>query len=363
MPWSFTTVNKGDCLFLPKSMYHQVKSYGTMNTAVAMLFSRFDHIQQNKTRFTDCPSKSLPLRDIDVDLQFSGKGMMSMGYSELRNVRKQLMANVDDNDKSTYKHILEAVTIKDGHPLSPKERAEGLMSILKKHGKSAKRITRKLVKALPRSAIREASFLIEPFLPSNSYDYEYFQISPREIAELLSILVKKGNGVVKRDDFLKQYQERLWGSEKFGDSFFDDLAGKGSTSVGKEGIIANFYSAAKKFDKKEGGQSDPDDDDNRDEDDGDNEEGNYDDAYIGRNIDLDSEKDDETLMGLGKQIFEKDFVDNEFSYGTSINTQKDAQESSVVPDSEEESKHLMHDRDGQKQHSANEPQGLHKDEL
>ena len=344
-------------------MYHQVKSYGTMNTAVAMLFSRFDHIQQNKTRFTDCPSKSLPLRDIDVDLQFSGKGMMSMGYSELRNVRKQLMANVDDNDKSTYKHILEAVTIKDGHPLSPKERAEGLMSILKKDGKSAKRITRKLVKALPRSAIREASFLIEPFLPSNSYDYEYFQISPREIAELLSILVKKGNGVVKRDDFLKQYQERLWGSEKFGDSFFDDLAGKGSTSVGKEGIIANFYSAAKKFDRKEGGQSDPDDDDNRDEDDGDNEEGNYDDAYIGRNIDLDSEKDDETLMGLGKQIFEKDFVDNEFSYGTSINTQKDAQESSVVPDSEEESKHLMHDRDGQKQHSANEPQGLHKDEL
>ncbi|KAJ7393736.1 hypothetical protein OS493_003395 [Desmophyllum pertusum] len=44
VPWSIVTINAGDCLFLPKSYYHQVTSYGTNNVAVALLFSRLDGV-------------------------------------------------------------------------------------------------------------------------------------------------------------------------------------------------------------------------------------------------------------------------------------------------------------------------------
>ena len=45
-----------------------MKSFGTMNTAVALLFSRFDKVNQKKVKFTDCPSKFIPLNQIDVML-------------------------------------------------------------------------------------------------------------------------------------------------------------------------------------------------------------------------------------------------------------------------------------------------------
>ena len=307
VPWTLTTVQKGDCLFLPKSMYHQVKSYGTMNTAVAFLFSRFDSIKANGTKFDDCPSQPLPLSEIDVDWQYPGKGMMYMGYSELRSIRRGLYRLPAMTEKDTFKNILQAVENNDYHPIPTKEKAETLVRILK-NGDPNVKITRKLIKSLPRSAIREAAYLTEPLLPSNTDDYEYFQISPREIAELLSILLKKNNGIVAREDFVGQYQERLWGSEMFGNSIFDDLAGKGEMKVGSDDIRKNFQSAAKKFDrveKENGGNEQEEIEEGEDK---------TDDAYLGRNIDLDEEKDKDTLATLASQIINGGFVDKERSY-------------------------------------------------
>jgi len=307
VPWSFTTVHKGDCLFLPKSMYHQVKSFGTMNTAVAILFSRFDKPSERKASYNDCPSDFLPLSKIDVDWQYPGKGAMSMGYPELSEIRDSLAQMVGGSSKKLYQRIVQAVDLKDFHPLNATEKARQLLVLLS-DGDSNKKIDKKLIKQLPRSLLRKAAFLVEPLIPSNTYEYEFFHISPREIAELLSILVKKGEGIVQRKNFIEQYQERLWGSSKIAGLLFDDLAGKEAEKVAKEDIVKNFYIAAKKFDKEERSEQTGDESDEKDEDR--NEE---DDAYIGRNVNLADRKDVNTLKDLGKQILEGDFVDTEFN--------------------------------------------------
>lgn len=47
--WQFTTINAGDCLYLPSQMWHQVKSFGEVNRAVAFLFSKFDEGDDKKS--------------------------------------------------------------------------------------------------------------------------------------------------------------------------------------------------------------------------------------------------------------------------------------------------------------------------
>uniref|UniRef100_H2ZD81 JmjC domain-containing protein n=1 Tax=Ciona savignyi TaxID=51511 RepID=H2ZD81_CIOSA len=42
VPWYYANVTAGDCLFLPKGHWHQVRSYGAKNLAVSMLFSRIE---------------------------------------------------------------------------------------------------------------------------------------------------------------------------------------------------------------------------------------------------------------------------------------------------------------------------------
>ena len=313
VPWSFTTVHKGDCLFLPKSMYHQVKSFGTMNTAVAILFSRFDKPSERKPSYSDCPSEFLPLSKIDVDWQYPGKGAMSMGYPELSEIRDHLIQLVGGSSEKLYQRIVQAVDLKDFHPLNATEKARQLLALLNE-GDSNKKVNKKFIKQLPRSLLRKAAFLVEPVIPSNTYEYEFFYISPREIAELLSILVKKGDGIVQRKNFIEQYQERLWGSSKIASLLFDDLAGKEAEKVAKEDIVKNFYIAAKKFDKQELTEQTGDESDEKGEDD--NEEGRRDlddDAYIGRNVNLAARKDVDTLKDLGQQILEGDFVDTGFN--------------------------------------------------
>lgn len=82
--WSNITIYAGDCLFLPKSYYHQVNSDGTNNKAVSLLFARFD--DNKPLNFSDCNDnvdyKSMKsLANFDVQWKWPGKGVMVMGTS------------------------------------------------------------------------------------------------------------------------------------------------------------------------------------------------------------------------------------------------------------------------------------------
>eukprot|EP00058_Branchiostoma_floridae_P008004 XP_002593492.1 hypothetical protein BRAFLDRAFT_119506 [Branchiostoma floridae] len=62
--WSNFTIHAGDCLYLPKSYWHQVESVGDVNLAVALLFARLEEFDDS-----DCDTQKVeytPLSDFQV---------------------------------------------------------------------------------------------------------------------------------------------------------------------------------------------------------------------------------------------------------------------------------------------------------
>ena len=296
VPWSYTTVNAGDCLFLPKSMYHQVKSYGKMNTAVALLFSRFEYDKPKTMNFSECDKTKqdfTPLSKFDVDWQWPGKGIMTMGYPELFQMRLQLLGALKHGNKDLEVFLKESAATGDGSKQSPEEKAKAIMEILRE-GNITGEIDRRVIRKLTKDQLRRITLIHDPLIPSNLYEYEYYQIAPSELGRVLSIL-SKHDGIVKRDKFVKLYKDNLGGTHKFADKFFDDLAGEGIESISKEDVKKNFWSAAKKYDieEKDGGIS-LDDSSNEDNDDGD--------AYIGVDRNLDGDEDEELSSELSRQM-------------------------------------------------------------
>ena len=68
-------------------MYHQVKSFGTMNVAVSILFSRFDGVEEISMEGCDRRLDYTPLSELDMDWKYSGHGNLSMGNPDLENIR------------------------------------------------------------------------------------------------------------------------------------------------------------------------------------------------------------------------------------------------------------------------------------
>ena len=313
VPWNFTVINKGDCLFLPKSMYHQVKSYGSMNLAISILFSRFEHLNPDKVTaksFRDCDTdkpRFRPLSEFDVDLQYPGKGMMTMGYSELTGTTITLLSLVREYGQITKEVIASAIRFEKyfrlpgvTHDEAVQKRQEDIDEAfnLLTGGDPNKKVDRKAVLKLPRPALRKVSLMMQETLVSNVYDYEYYKMNPLHIAKILAVLVKSGSSTVKRDEFIKAYVDRLYGSKQFGEQFWNDLAGDGAESVSKAKIMANFSNASRKYSPQEEErwqevEGKPQYDDWR-EDPGE--------AYIYVRRDTAGEKDEELLTELKQQL-------------------------------------------------------------
>ena len=72
---------------LSSGYYHQVTSYGTQNTAVALLFARLEGVSDIDFSGCDQPLSYKPLSEMDVDWKYSGYGNLSMGNTDLESVR------------------------------------------------------------------------------------------------------------------------------------------------------------------------------------------------------------------------------------------------------------------------------------
>ena len=74
-------------LIISSGYYHQVTSYGTHNTAVALLFARLDGVSNIDFAGCDQPLSYKPLSEMDVDWKYPGHGNLSMGNTDLESVR------------------------------------------------------------------------------------------------------------------------------------------------------------------------------------------------------------------------------------------------------------------------------------
>eukprot|EP00794_Sanderia_malayensis_P019472 gene19472-21395_t len=249
LPYYNVTVHGGDCLFLPKSCYHQVNSQPGFNLAVTILFSRFDY--DKPKNFKDCNAdteKFTPLADLDVDWQYPGKGYMTMGYGELFITKSNLYQDTRRGKLTAKKFLENSATTTD--PFTGKKL--DIRYVEKVFGiKKGEAITKDLIKRLTKKQLRKIGVMQHEVFTSNTYDYELYKISPHDIARLLAVLAKDSgdNIVIKKDAFLDGYMKSLYGTKGFGERLFSSLAGDDNkaTEVNKKVILKNFESATKRY--------------------------------------------------------------------------------------------------------------------
>ena len=258
VPWMFTTLQGGDCLYLPGSMYHQVKSYGTNNFAVSLLFSRFDGI--SKLDFSDCHvDDSLKpmhrkLGGFDVDWQYKGTGAMTMGEPELELIRQELylIAQIKGSFSKALAQVLlkEVYSDQDDQWLLTKAKEV----VIKLENITGTKLSKKTIRSMPKEALRVVALALQPIDPSNTYNHEYTYVSPDNIRELLKNMLRVSVKIT-REDFVKRYQNELFGTAKFAEECFSNIAGESVNEASKEQVERNMQRALEKYEMYQ--RSDP----------------------------------------------------------------------------------------------------------
>ncbi len=249
VPWQFTRIEKGDCLFLPKGVYHNVLSYGSHNLAIALLFSRFDRYKKRSLDFSDCDNvtkTTLPLSNFIVDWEYPGKGDLSMGNADLENVRMNMIHNTNKAGKFLLKTLIKAV--KSIYSEKDKQFSINYATEAYKYlTGGADELTRDMIRNFTKKQLRVAALCYERVHPTNADWHEYNAISPDNVLETMRIYFKKNKGQLTRKQFLKIYVDGLEGSPVFGNRFFDIIAGKGADSVTKKQFKAKQAEALKPY--------------------------------------------------------------------------------------------------------------------
>ncbi|XP_028411093.1 uncharacterized protein LOC114533693 [Dendronephthya gigantea] len=281
VPWSFVTVNAGDCLFLPKSYYHQVNSYGSNNVAVAILFSRLDNLE--KYNNTGCDSQNLsylPLSQLDVDWKYPGHGKMTMGNSHLETAR-ELLKEASQGGPLTLESIPVILEEHLHWRVDSESLPEEIFHILSKDNQAV--ISQEDIDSLGKDDLRKLLLLLERYEPSNMYTYEYSFVREEDIRLLIDTLMKQ-DGVLILDKFIKEYQQHLGGTEAFASQIFQGLKSAHGNMATPEEVEKNldtvlhpYIQYRKKAGIKNDYHSNDDDDDNNDDDpdDDDNDDSNY----------------------------------------------------------------------------------------
>lgn len=250
VPWAFVTLSAGDCIFLPKSMYHQVKSYGTMNVAVSILFSRFDGVQEISMEGCDKPLEYTPLSELDMDWKYSGHGNLSMGNPDLESIRDMLMEHIRRSGKldiSSFRHEYQSVFPEKSDAWID-HRAQEAFDSLDKAGKGF--MTLEDIKSLNRDQLRTIAMGFEPTDLSNTEFHEYTYVDPNDVKSIISQLLSR-DGKLYRQVFLKTYVEKTGGTEKFGKEILTKLSSGDNDHVTAEQVRANLAVALQPFDNNQ----------------------------------------------------------------------------------------------------------------
>ncbi|XP_019616379.1 PREDICTED: uncharacterized protein LOC109463922 [Branchiostoma belcheri] len=220
--WSNFTIHAGDCLYLPKSYWHQVESVGDKNVAVAILFARLEEFDDS-----DCDTQKVeytPLSDIEVMWNWPGFGMMTMGYNDLElSMRDQLYEMVEHTGGKMTKDLIFQLLKMEMPEYDDEfhmEKAEKSFKAIDVNSKGY--LTEEDIEALDWDALRAFTLEFENQEPSNTELFEYSYTVPDEIQYTIEYLAKK-NGQLTRADFVHAYMTRLGGTEKFATEIFDRL--------------------------------------------------------------------------------------------------------------------------------------------
>ncbi|XP_039250314.2 uncharacterized protein LOC120328008 [Styela clava] len=250
--WSNITIHAGDCLYLPKSYYHQVISEGTHNLAVSLLFARFDG--KDSLDFSDCTddidyTKSRPLNEYDVQLVWKGTGMMVMGRADLEDqFRSSLLEMTTEYESKDKKCDLDAVKemLEEMVP-GEDQRIQGEISkafkIMDRNGDGV--VTSTEVKELTLSELQLIGEEVEMYEPSNSYDFEYSIIPFENVWWAVKYYLKKYK-ILERDIWMRKYM-LMGGTKECADEIFSSLSGGKLSLVTKDVTKDDIWNALEKW--------------------------------------------------------------------------------------------------------------------
>ncbi|XP_077998811.1 bifunctional peptidase and arginyl-hydroxylase JMJD5-like [Glandiceps talaboti] len=201
--WSNVTTHPGDCLFIPRSYYHQINSYGDPNIATGLLFPRLTDFnstacdQVEKLKYT-------PLSEMLVTWNWPGHGDLTMGNNDHRFIKKGLLKGVDFYGDVRAEYLVEELKLL--YPELPAEEVETktrkAFKILDKEGKGSLKIDD--VIALDLDSLRHFIVAMTPEDPSNTERFEYNYVNPADISDMIHQLIETHSGL-REELFVANY--------------------------------------------------------------------------------------------------------------------------------------------------------------
>jgi Ca2+-binding EF-hand superfamily protein len=225
VPWRYANLTAGDCLFLPYSYLHQVKSY-ERNIAVSLLFARLTEFEEDE----DCAAEKLdftPLSDLNIAWSYPGYGEMSMGNIDPEHIRHALQLGVGEDDRLTPEGLTKVLV--DLKELSQTEANEFVAHMFKvldpdDHGF----LTKSDIDNFSQEALKEAGRVLDTD-DANTAEYEEWLFDVGQVQTFVTDLASEAD--VDLDDFVMKWTSHLGGSMPIGHKLFHDL------DVNEDGIL------------------------------------------------------------------------------------------------------------------------------
>ncbi|XP_022798777.1 uncharacterized protein LOC111336872 [Stylophora pistillata] len=274
--WKYANMTPGDCLFLPYSYWHQVRSYGSKRGGVSVLFSRlteFDPFgcENAKLEYT-------PLSDVNMVWTYPGHGPQTMGNldpferggvlissNKLSNssggqggvdtimlfVRDHYISLVESSKRKrlNLEDIFQLLTegeVMEEHEDVRRNISEKVLRIMDAGNKGY--VTKQDIEALTVEQVKQIANEVDPD-PANTEEYEFAIFDLNEVKSVFDQALHDGRGKLTVDNLIARYED-FGGSAKVARELYDMLQPKNADFVSKEELRERLDHVLKLYLKK-----------------------------------------------------------------------------------------------------------------
>lgn len=245
--WQYANMTPGDCLFLPYSYWHQVRSYGSKNMAVSFLFSRLTEFDP-----TGCDTARLeytPLSDVNMVWTYPGHGPQTMGNADPFEMKDGYlsMAQHAEGGRVDADFLFRFLTeggVMEEHEDVRRSIAENVLKIIDVDNKGY--ASKQDIQALTVEQLKEMSNLIDAD-PANTEEYEFALFEPNAVRTVFQKALKDGKLTLLN---LITHYEGFGGSAKVARELFDLLQPKNAEFVTEEEMVERLDDVLRLYLKK-----------------------------------------------------------------------------------------------------------------
>lgn len=247
--WQYANMTPGDCLFLPYSYWHQVRSYGSKNMAVSVLFSRlteFDPFgcENAKLEYT-------PLSDVNMVWTYPGHGPQTMGNLDPFEMKDHYISLVESSKRKrlNLEDIFQLLTegeVMQEHEDVRRNISEKVLRIMDADNKGY--VTKQDIEALTVEQVKQIANEVDPD-PANTEEYEFAIFDLNEVKSVFDQALHDGRGKLTVDNLIARYED-FGGSAKVARELYDMLQPKNADFVSKEELRERLDHVLKLYLKK-----------------------------------------------------------------------------------------------------------------